>query len=168
MSERFRIQPQEGKGYLCVCVRLYACVCVCVFVCACACACACAWAGWPPSQTPRADTGDYVSRFRRYWCSLSSNMVAIFPRVALSYKVCSLFRIIADYYRPQKRPMIWVWVQLLWKFRHFESQRRIFVSKNCTILVCFHPLQSAHSICSQRKAWLFNITMKTKYIKMWW
>jgi len=40
----------------------------------------------------------------------------------------------------QKRPTIWTWEQFLWTFGHFASQQRFFVLKNCTILVCFHPL----------------------------
>jgi len=45
---------------------------------------------------------------------------------------------------PQKRPTIWIWVQLLWAFGHghFEPQCRFLVPNNCAILVCFHPLTS--------------------------
>jgi len=52
-----------------------------------------------------------------------------------------IFRIIADYCRPQKRPTIWIWVQSqnsYWAFGHFEPQHRFLVPKNCTILVCLH------------------------------
>jgi len=76
---------------------------------------------------------------------LCSTTVAIFPCVALSYKNCSLFRIIADHCRPQQRPTIWIWVQLLWAFAHFEPQYRFCVPKNCTILVWLHScLLSPH------------------------
>ena len=37
---------------------------------------------------------------------LCSTIIAIFPCVTLSYKNCSLFRIIADYCRHQKKPTI--------------------------------------------------------------
>jgi len=47
-----------------------------------------------------------LGRFRRYWCSTLCNYNAIFPRVALSYKNCSFFWIIADCCRPQKIPSI--------------------------------------------------------------
>jgi len=88
----------------------------------------------------RASPGDSVGRFRRYRCSTLLTIIAIFLCVELSYTDCSLIWIMADYCRPQKRRMIWIWVQLLQEFLHFESQHRFFVPKNCTILVCFHPL----------------------------
>jgi len=59
-----------------------------------------------------------------------------------SGKNCCLLRIIVNYCQLQKRPMIWIWVQLLREFRHFEPQHRFFVPKTCTILVCFHPLNA--------------------------
>ena len=52
---------------------------------------------------------------------------AIFPCVALSSYDCSLLQIIVDYCQIQKRPTIWIWVQLLWAFGHFAFQRCIFV-----------------------------------------
>jgi len=43
----------------------------------------------------------------------------------------------------QKRPLIWICLQLLWTFDHFAPQQLFFVQKNCTILFCFHPLPLA-------------------------
>jgi len=72
----------------------------------------------------------YVSNSVQLW-------LQSFPVWHFLTKKCSLFRIITDYCRPQKRPTIWIWVQLLRTFGHFEPQRRFFVPKNCTILPAF-------------------------------
>jgi hypothetical protein len=49
----------------------------------------------------------------------------------------SIFRIITNYWQPQKRSTFSIWVQLLWAFGHFKLQHRFFVPKNCAILVFF-------------------------------
>ena len=84
---------------------------------------------------------------------LCSTILAIFPCVTLSYKNhdCFLLRINVDYCRPQKRPMIWIWVQLLLEFCLFESQHWFCVPKNCTVLLCLHPLGSG--VPCLRLAW---------------
>ena len=68
---------------------------------------------------------------------LCLTITTIFPCVALSYKNRSIFQIITDYWPPQKRSTIWIWVQLLWAFGHFELQHWFLVPKNCTILFFF-------------------------------
>jgi len=88
-------------------------------------------------QIPRAGTGDSVGQFHHYrWSSLinyDSNIL-----------MCGTFLIQViphtNNRELQKRPTIWIWVQSLWTFGHFVPQQRFFVPKNCTILVCFHPL----------------------------
>ena len=72
------------------------------------------------AQTPWADTGDFVGRIRCYRCSTLFNYNCNLSLCGSFWKNCSLFRIIVDYCRPQKRPTIWIWVQLLWAFGHFE------------------------------------------------
>ena len=79
-----------------------------------------------------------------------STNTAIFPCVAVSYKNWSIFRIIADYCRPQKRPSIWIRVQLFWAFGPFEPQHRFLYQRieqswfaTILFLLSPHPLITA-------------------------
>jgi len=109
---------------------------------------------WKDCLVPSPARAGWLKRLGLVWATpwadfvvigvqLCSTITAIFPCVALSYKNRSILRIIADYWQPQKRSTIWIWVQLPWAFAHYELQHRFFVPKNCTILVfllSLHPL----------------------------
>jgi len=74
----------------------------------------------------------------------------------LTSKDCSLCRIIADYCRPQKRPMIWIWLQFLWEFRHFEPHIDFWSQELYTSgLLSFPRLVCLFIFCYKtRKSWL--------------
>jgi len=76
--------------------------------------------GWM-AQTPRAGMGDSMSRFRRYWWSTLINYDS-------HLLVCGtvLKKLIPPTKNRelQKRPTIWIWVQLLWTFGHFAPQHQ--------------------------------------------
>ena len=94
----------------------------------------------PKNKTVRAGWPTPWAEFAVISAQLWSTIKAIFPWVALSWKKCSLFQIIVNYCQLQKRYTIGIWVQLLWECSQFELQHQFLVPKNCTILVCFHPL----------------------------
>jgi len=71
-----------------------------------------------------------VSRFRRYRCSTLFKNNCNFPRVALSYKDCSLLWIIADYCRPKRE------LRFEFKCSYFEN----FVISNPNIDFLYQEL----------------------------
>ena len=131
MSECIPQSPKKNHMHPCMCAYATVQTLLCH-------GCYCELFGTRPKKTS-ARVG-WLKRLRlvhaTWWATfevirdqLSSTMTEIFLCVAFSYKNCSLFQIIANYCRPQKRPMIWIWVLLLWEFRHFESQHRFLYQR---------------------------------------
>ena len=75
---------------------------------------------------------------------LWSTITAIFPCVALSYNNRSIFRIIADYWRLQKRSTIWIWVQLLLGIWSFRTPTSIFCTTELYSPGFFSPQPPSH------------------------
>ena len=94
------------------------------------------------AQTPGAGTGDSLGRFCRYRCSTRFNYDS-------NLSICgTLLKKLLPF--PDNRELLPIPKEtfdlnlnaLLWTFSHFAPQQWFFVLKNCTSLVCFHPLLS--------------------------
>jgi len=109
------------------------------------------------AQTPQTGSNDSVGRSCRYGCSIllkCDSHLAIFGTSLIKLlPPLDKFGLLST---PKKTYNLnSSWVQLFWEFGHLVHQQRCFVPKNCTIMVCFHPLtqlQDLQKHCHRRCA----------------